>query len=50
MDDAEQPSIPIAMDEALRNGTIKPGFTVVLAAFGAGLTWGGIVVRWSDES
>lgn len=43
-------SVPIAMDEALHNGTIKPGFTVVLAAFGAGLTWGGIVVRWSDES
>lgn len=42
-------SIPIAMDEALHNGTIKPGFTVVLAAFGAGLTWAGIVVRWSDE-
>lgn len=42
-------SIPIALDEALRNGTIKPGFNVVLAAFGAGLTWGGIVVRWSDE-
>lgn len=43
-------SIPIALDEALRNGTIKPGFNVVLAAFGAGLTWGGIVVRWNDES
>lgn len=42
-------SIPIALDEALRNGTIKPGFTVVLAAFGAGLTWGGMVVRWTDE-
>lgn len=42
-------SIPIALDEALHNGTIKPGFTVVLAAFGAGLTWGGMVVRWSDE-
>jgi len=42
-------SIPIALDEALRNGTIKPGFNVVLAAFGAGLTWGGIVVRYSDE-
>jgi len=42
-------SIPIALDEALHNGTIKPGFTVVLAAFGAGLTWGGMVVRWIDE-
>ncbi len=42
-------SIPIALDEALHNGTIKPGFTVVLAAFGAGLTWGGMVVRWTDE-
>lgn len=42
-------SIPIALDEALHNGTIKPGFTVVLAAFGAGLTWGGMVVRWTDD-
>ncbi len=39
-------SIPIALDEAMRNGLILPPKTVVLAAFGAGLTWGGVVVKW----
>lgn len=38
-------SIPIAFDEALRSGRIGPGSTVVLIAFGAGLTWAGAVVR-----
>ena len=39
-------SIPIAMDEALRDGLLEPPKNVVLAAFGAGLTWAGIVVKW----
>jgi 3-oxoacyl-[acyl-carrier-protein] synthase-3 len=39
-------SIPIALDEVVREGTVKPGMNVVLAAFGAGLTWGGMVLRW----
>lgn len=39
-------SIPMAMDEALREGTIAAPRTVVLAAFGAGLTWAGMIVRW----
>lgn len=39
-------SIPIALDEALRAGVIKPGHTVLLAAFGAGLTWAASLVRW----
>ncbi len=38
-------SIPIAMDEAIRSGQIGPGSTVLLIAFGAGLTWAGAVVR-----
>ena len=38
-------SVPIALDEALRSGRIGPGSTVVLIAFGAGLTWAGAVVR-----
>jgi 3-oxoacyl-[acyl-carrier-protein] synthase-3 len=38
-------SVPIALDEALRSGRIGPGSTVVLVAFGAGLTWAGAVVR-----
>jgi 3-oxoacyl-[acyl-carrier-protein] synthase-3 len=38
-------SIPLAMEEATRDGVIGPGSTLVLAAFGAGLTWAGAVVR-----
>ena len=39
-------SIPIALDEALECGRIKEGSTVLLAAFGAGFTWGSAVVRF----
>lgn len=39
-------SIPIALDEALRSGLVASPKNVVLAAFGAGMTWGGMVVRW----
>jgi 3-oxoacyl-[acyl-carrier-protein] synthase III len=39
-------SIPIALDEAVRDGTIRDSSTVVLAAFGAGLTWAGIILHW----
>ncbi len=39
-------SIPMALDEAVRDSTIKDSSTVVLAAFGAGLTWGGMILHW----
>ncbi len=39
-------SIPIAMDEARRAGRLKPGMTVLLVTFGAGFTWGSLVLRW----
>jgi 3-oxoacyl-[acyl-carrier-protein] synthase-3 len=39
-------SIPIALDEAVRSGEIRDGSIVLMAAFGAGLTWGASVVRW----
>lgn len=39
-------SIPIALDEAVRGGRIKEGDIVLMAAFGAGLTWAASVVRW----
>jgi len=39
-------SIPIALDEAITQEKIKKGDIVVLTAFGAGLTWGAIVIRW----
>jgi 3-oxoacyl-[acyl-carrier-protein] synthase-3 len=39
-------SIPIALDEAVRGGRVKPDDLLLLEAFGAGLTWGAAVVRW----
>jgi 3-oxoacyl-[acyl-carrier-protein] synthase-3 len=40
-------SIPIALDELVRAGRIRPGDHVGLAAFGGGATWGGSVMRWT---
>jgi len=39
-------SIPIALEEALQSGRIKEGDLVLMVAFGAGFTWGGVLVRW----
>ncbi len=39
-------SVPIALDEALRDGRLEKGKLVVLVAFGAGLTWGASLLRW----
>lgn len=40
-------SIPVALDEAVNEGKISSGDTVLLVGFGAGLTWGAAVVRWT---
>ena len=39
-------SIPIALDEMVRAGRVRPDDLLLLEAFGAGLTWGASVVRW----
>lgn len=39
-------SIPIALDQATREGRIGRGSLVLLVAFGAGFTWGSAVIRW----
>jgi 3-oxoacyl-[acyl-carrier-protein] synthase-3 len=39
-------SIPLAMDLAIRDGRIQRGQTLLLAAFGAGFTWGSAMVRY----
>ncbi|MCA9040421.1 MAG: ketoacyl-ACP synthase III [Planctomycetaceae bacterium] len=39
-------SIPIALDEARREGRFKPGDTLLLSGFGAGLSWGTALLRW----
>jgi len=42
-------SIPLALDEALREGRILPGHRVILAAFGAGLAWGGALLEFERD-
>lgn len=39
-------SIPLALDEAVRDGRIKSGDLLMLEAMGGGFTWGGCLVRW----
>jgi 3-oxoacyl-[acyl-carrier-protein] synthase-3 len=39
-------TVPIALDEAFRAGRLERGKLCVLVAFGAGLTWGGTLLRW----
>lgn len=39
-------SIPIALDEAVRQGRIKAGDLLLFEAFGAGLTWASALVKW----
>jgi 3-oxoacyl-[acyl-carrier-protein] synthase-3 len=39
-------SIPLALDEAHREGRLHRGDTVLLSGFGAGLTWGTGLFRW----
>jgi 3-oxoacyl-[acyl-carrier-protein] synthase-3 len=39
-------SIPIALDEAVKAGRIKPGHLVALTAFGSGYTWASAFIRW----
>ncbi|MEQ9879640.1 beta-ketoacyl-ACP synthase III [Pectobacterium aroidearum] len=39
-------SVPSALDEAVRDGRIKPGQLVLLEAFGGGFTWGSALVRF----
>ena len=39
-------SMPITLDEANRAGRLKRGDLIAMMAIGAGMTWGGAVVRW----
>jgi 3-oxoacyl-[acyl-carrier-protein] synthase III len=39
-------SIPLALNEAVGDGRIKPGHLVLIEAMGGGLTWGASLVRW----
>lgn len=39
-------TVPTALDEAVRDGRIKRGQTLLLEAFGGGFTWGSALVRF----
>ncbi len=39
-------SIPIAIDEAVREGRLSPGDLVLMVAFGGGFTWAAALLRW----
>jgi len=40
-------SIPLALEEAIRNGRVHAGDHVLLAGFGSGLTWGATLLKWA---
>ena len=42
-------SIPIALCDSVDAGDIRPGSRVLIAAFGAGLTWGATVIEWEAD-
>ena len=42
-------SIPLALNEAVEKGQVKPGDLIGVAGFGAGLSWGAAVMRWGGE-
>ena len=39
-------SVPLALDEAVRDGRIKPGQHVMLEGVGGGFTWGAVLIKW----
>ena len=39
-------SVPILLDELNRKGQLKRGEKMILSGFGAGLTWGAILLEW----
>jgi 3-oxoacyl-[acyl-carrier-protein] synthase-3 len=42
-------SIPLALHQAEREGRLRPGATVALAAFGAGFVWGAGIMSWKER-
>lgn len=43
-------SIPIALDEAVRQGKVSPGDVIATSGFGAGLTWGAAIFEWGQST
>ena len=43
-------TIPLMLDEAVRDGRIQPGHRIASSGFGAGLSWGAALLRWQGPS
>ena len=43
-------TIPLMLDEAVRDGRIQPGHRIASSGFGAGLSWGAALLRWSGPA
>ena len=43
-------TIPLMLDEAVRDGRIQPGHRLASSGFGAGLSWGAALLRWSGPA
>ena len=43
-------TIPLMLDEAVRDGRIQPGHRIASSGFGAGLSWGAALFRWSGPA
>lgn len=43
-------TIPLMLDEAVRNGQVQAGHLLATSGFGAGLSWGAAVMRWSGPA
>ncbi len=43
-------TIPLCLSEYYKSGQLKKGQTLVLSAFGAGYTWGAVLMKWSMEN
>ena len=43
-------TVPVALVEALEAGRVQPGATILLPAFGAGLTWCAHLIRWGERT
>ena len=43
-------TIPLMLDEAVRDSRIRPGHRIASSGFGAGLSWGAALLRWSGPA
>ena len=39
-------TIPLLLEEAAREGRLKPGMKIAMVGFGSGFTWGSALIRW----